>query len=70
MFGLAICSKLQFSIEMQVMRIGKRVEEWEAWEPIYIGTNQEPLYDERMSWEGHSDKRVQVILSGGCKIML
>ena len=30
------------------------------WEPIYIGTNQDPPYDERLSWEGRSDKMVQV----------
>ena len=29
------------------------------WEPIYIGTNQDPPYDERLSWEGRSDKMVQ-----------
>ena len=29
------------------------------WEPIYIGTNQDPAYDERLSWEGRSDKMVQ-----------
>ncbi|XP_040070801.1 beta-1,4-glucuronyltransferase 1-like [Ixodes scapularis] len=29
------------------------------WEPIYIGTNAEPLYPEEMSWEGKRDKFTQ-----------
>ncbi|XP_054714163.1 LOW QUALITY PROTEIN: beta-1,4-glucuronyltransferase 1-like [Uloborus diversus] len=31
-----------------------------AWEPIYIGTNDEPLYDERLTWEGKRDKMSQM----------
>ena len=30
------------------------------WEPIYIGTNFEPPYDERLSWDGRGDKMTQV----------
>lgn len=30
------------------------------WEPIYIGTHAEPLYDERLSWEGKLDKMSQM----------
>jgi hypothetical protein len=30
------------------------------WEPLYIGTNDEPLYEERMSWNGKRDKMSQV----------
>jgi len=30
------------------------------WEPIYIGTHADPHYDERLSWEGKSDKMPQV----------
>lgn len=30
------------------------------WEPIYIGTHADPHYDERLSWEGKSDKMTQV----------
>ncbi|GAB6032361.1 hypothetical protein CHUAL_011002 [Chamberlinius hualienensis] len=29
------------------------------WEPVYIGTNDEPLYDDRLNWEGMSDKMTQ-----------
>ncbi|XP_026283009.1 beta-1,4-glucuronyltransferase 1 [Frankliniella occidentalis] len=46
------------------------------WEPIYIGTRNEPLYSEYLSWEGRQDKMTQmhamcllgyrfVILDGG-----
>jgi len=44
---------------MSVLYTGKRTKPFQHWEPIYIGTNQEPLYDERLSWEGRSDKMVQ-----------
>lgn len=43
--------------------IAKRHGEFSKWEPIYIGTKLEPLFDERLSWEGHNDKRVQVAIS-------
>lgn len=29
------------------------------WEPIYVGTNLEPLYDERLTWNGKMDKMSQ-----------
>ncbi|KAJ1530534.1 hypothetical protein ONE63_005423 [Megalurothrips usitatus] len=46
------------------------------WEPVYIGTKNEPLYSEYLSWEGRQDKMTQmhamcllgyrfVILDGG-----
>ena len=38
----------------------KRKGLYSHWEPIYVGTHQEPLYDERLSWEGRSDKMTQV----------
>jgi len=44
---------------MTVTHIGKRNRPYHHWEPIYIGTNAEPLYDERLTWEGRSDKMVQ-----------
>lgn len=30
------------------------------WEPFYIGTNREPYFDERLSWEGRLNKLTQV----------
>ena len=46
---------------MSVSHVAKRVPPHHHWEPIYIGTNQEPIYDERLSWEGQSDKMTQVM---------
>ncbi|XP_058806736.1 beta-1,4-glucuronyltransferase 1 isoform X2 [Phymastichus coffea] len=44
---------------LHVFHVGKRVGSFIHWEPIYIGTNNDPLYDERLSWEGKSDKMTQ-----------
>lgn len=44
---------------MHVFHVGKRNPPYQHWEPIYIGTHQDPLYDERLSWEGRSDKMTQ-----------
>ena len=44
---------------MSVFHVGKRINPFQHWEPIYIGTNSEPLYDERLTWEGRSDKMAQ-----------
>ncbi|XP_075227166.1 beta-1,4-glucuronyltransferase 1 isoform X2 [Lycorma delicatula] len=44
---------------LQVFHIGKRTGYFVHWEPIFIGTHQDPLYDERLSWEGKSDKMTQ-----------
>lgn len=38
----------------------KRVRSRNSWEPIFIGTNEDPLYDERMSWDGRRDKMSQM----------
>ena len=48
--------------EMHVFHIGKRSPPYQHWEPIYIGTHEDPLYDERLSWEGRSDKMTQVAI--------
>ncbi|XP_014251105.1 beta-1,4-glucuronyltransferase 1 [Cimex lectularius] len=44
---------------LRVFHIGKRTGYFIHWEPIYIGTNSDPFYDERLSWEGKSDKMTQ-----------
>lgn len=31
------------------------------WEPIYIGTDAEPLYSEALTWEGRQDKMTQML---------
>ncbi|RXG52660.1 Beta-1,4-glucuronyltransferase 1, partial [Armadillidium vulgare] len=38
----------------------KRHFPYHRWEPIFISTNNEPLYDERLSWEGLQDKMSQM----------
>lgn len=45
--------------EMEVFATAKRQGDFFKWEPIYIGTNDEPLYDERLNWEGKKDKMTQ-----------
>lgn len=45
--------------ELSVFHIGKRTGYYVHWEPIYIGTHADPHYDERLSWEGKSDKMPQ-----------
>ena len=43
-----------------MVAVGKRTGKYQAWEPIFIGTHSDPLYDERLSWEGRSDKMTHV----------
>lgn len=45
--------------EMGVFHIGKRRGKFVHWEPIFIGTHQDPYYDERLSWDGKKDKMPQ-----------
>ncbi|XP_070495808.1 beta-1,4-glucuronyltransferase 1 [Chironomus tepperi] len=45
--------------ELGVFYIGKRTGYFVHWEPIFVGTNADPHYDERLSWEGKSDKMTQ-----------
>ena len=49
------------SDDLNVFHIGKRHKPYQRWEPIYIGTQSDPLYDERLTWEGKSDKMTQVL---------
>ncbi|KAF5275888.1 hypothetical protein FQR65_LT04127 [Abscondita terminalis] len=44
---------------LHVFHVGKRNGHFIHWEPIFIGTHSDPLYDERLSWEGKSDKMTQ-----------
>lgn len=48
--------------EMKVFTTSKRMGTFNHWEPIYIGTNDEPFYDERLNWEGKSDKMTQAYI--------
>ncbi|XP_025411580.1 beta-1,4-glucuronyltransferase 1 [Sipha flava] len=44
---------------VSVFHTGKRTGYHLHWEPIFIGTHSDPLYDERLSWEGKMDKMTQ-----------
>ncbi|KAF7284844.1 hypothetical protein GWI33_021487 [Rhynchophorus ferrugineus] len=39
----------------------KRQDPHHRWEPIFIGTNAEPWYNEELSWEGLQDKMLHTI---------
>nr|XP_012234474.1 PREDICTED: beta-1,4-glucuronyltransferase 1-like isoform X2 [Linepithema humile] len=40
--------------------ITKREYPHHRWEPVFIGTREDPLYTEEMSWEGKQDKMAQM----------
>ena len=44
------------STNMRVFRVAKRYWPYDHWEPIFLGTHADPLYDERLTWEGRGDK--------------
>lgn len=46
--------------DLDIFSQTKRVGKFQKWEAFYIGTNAEPLFDERLSWEGQSNKMTQV----------
>ena len=48
-----------FSDDLTISNVAKRSG---IWEPIYIGTQDEPPYDERLTWDGRGDKMTQVCL--------
>ncbi|EDV57896.1 beta-1,4-glucuronyltransferase 1 [Drosophila erecta] len=45
----------------QLHVFSKTLRKWKfrAWEPFYVSDNTEPLFDERVTWEGQSNKRIQ-----------
>lgn len=42
--------------ELRVFTIAKRTGAFAYWEPIFIGTNDDPIYDERLTYEMADDK--------------
>ncbi|KAL1505296.1 hypothetical protein ABEB36_004891 [Hypothenemus hampei] len=44
---------------LNVFSVGKRSGRYMVWEPFFVCTQNEPLWDERMTWEGQSNKMVQ-----------
>lgn len=47
------------SKELNVFNVGHRSENNNNWEPIFLGTVEDPPYDERLTWEGQRDKMTQ-----------
>lgn len=45
---------------LDVLSSAKRIGKYKYWEPFYIGTNTDPFFDERLTWEGQSNKMTQV----------
>ncbi|XP_067625462.1 beta-1,4-glucuronyltransferase 1 isoform X2 [Eurosta solidaginis] len=45
--------------ELTLFTHSKREDLFKYWEPFYISDNQEPIFDERVTWEGQSNKRIQ-----------
>ncbi|XP_011305769.1 beta-1,4-glucuronyltransferase 1-like [Fopius arisanus] len=41
--------------------VTKREYPHHRWEPVFIGTREDPLYNEEMSWEGRQDKMAQML---------
>lgn len=51
--------EMEYLVDLSATIISKRTGNYKNWEPIYIGTRDEPAYDERLSWNGKSDKMTQ-----------
>lgn len=45
--------------ELQLFSMTLRQKSFKYWEPFYVSDNTEPLFDERVTWEGQSNKRIQ-----------
>lgn len=45
--------------QLNVFVVGQRRSKQMYWEPFYVSDNQEPFFDERVSWEGQKNKRIQ-----------
>ncbi|XP_041448271.1 LOW QUALITY PROTEIN: beta-1,4-glucuronyltransferase 1 [Drosophila obscura] len=48
-----------FTDELHVWSETLREQEFKHWEPFYVSDNKEPMFDERVTWEGQSNKRIQ-----------
>ncbi|XP_018014172.2 beta-1,4-glucuronyltransferase 1 [Hyalella azteca] len=60
--GLRAWAESGLGETLTVTTVAKRHAPYTRWEPIYVGTNLEPLYEERLSWEGRSDKMTQMYI--------
>ena len=48
------------ALKMKVFHSTNRHYPFHHWEPIHITTHDEPLFDERLVYEGKHDKHTQV----------
>lgn len=46
--------------ELVIFKVTRRDKSRDSWEPIFIGTNEDPLYDDRLTWDGRRDKMGQM----------
>lgn len=46
--------------EIVIFEVTQRNKTRDSWEPIFIGTNDDPLYDDRLTWDGRRDKMGQM----------
>lgn len=45
--------------QMRVLTTATRTGDHVKWEPFFVGTHEDPLFDERLPWEGKFDKMPQ-----------
>ncbi|KAM8716626.1 hypothetical protein ACLKA7_003497 [Drosophila subpalustris] len=45
--------------DLQLFSMTLRQGAFKYWEPFYVSDNKEPFFDERVTWEGQSNKRIQ-----------
>lgn len=50
------------SSSLNIFTVAKRTNYHRLWEAFYVGTHSEPIFDERLTWEGQSNKMAQVSL--------
>lgn len=62
--------QLPVGASLQVFHKAKRKAPFNHWEPIYIGTKNDPPFDERLTWEGLRDKMTQVLNEAPCMLIL
>ncbi|XP_026479710.1 beta-1,4-glucuronyltransferase 1-like [Ctenocephalides felis] len=48
--------------DLNIFTVAKRRDNFLWWEPIFIGTRNDPLYDESFTWEGRKDKMIQAYI--------
>ncbi|XP_055857179.1 beta-1,4-glucuronyltransferase 1-like isoform X2 [Episyrphus balteatus] len=56
---LAAWIKANETNQLNVFTVGKRYDKQASWEPFYVSDNREPFFDERFTWEGKKNKRIQ-----------